>query len=101
MTNMDSLKNDLDNFDLNENDDNYDDCDENNRLTQPSLSYKERKIEHKLKKYEAILRNLENINRVTESSKVRNYCNIHNTRNFQLFFYLSFSSLEIAVLKIT
>ena len=43
----------------------------NRASTGQKSAYKDRKIEHKLKKYESILKNLENINRLeNEKSKV-------------------------------
>jgi hypothetical protein len=48
-------------------------------------SYKDRKLDHKLNKYEAILKKLENINRVT-SSQVMNK-SIELNYNNSIFYY--------------
>jgi hypothetical protein len=38
------------------------------KLGNSKLSYKDRKIEHKLKKYQATIKQQDNINRITEGS---------------------------------
>jgi hypothetical protein len=58
----------MDNFDeleLNE-----DQEGDENKINTSKLSYKYRKLEHKLKKYEIILKNLESINRQSNPTKV-------------------------------
>ena len=59
---MSSLEDNLLDIDLN--------CEETNSHNQSKSSYKERKIDHKLKKYEIMIKNLENISREATATKV-------------------------------
>jgi hypothetical protein len=65
---MEELGDELLNLGLNNQQEIYEN--ENIRPNQSKVTYKDRKIDHKLKKYETILKNLENINRETKPSKV-------------------------------
>jgi hypothetical protein len=61
----------FDSIDLSENDESTEES-HNDSITKlgGKKKYKERKLEHKLNKYEAIIKKIENINRVTSSQVI-------------------------------
>ena len=60
---------DLGDLDLNDNQNG-----DENKNNKSKFSFKDRKLEHKLKKYETILKNLENINLQSNPTKVNLFC---------------------------